>query len=610
MNQSPTLLIVLRSLNDGEWGLIQQKASSNQIRLIVLKDISFDESKFNGIEIIRIKEVDKVISDKELFENVKSLAHKSFGSQGKLINLLQHYSEFNPWYAIKSPLQKASLGAFQLYNQLISINNEIENAKEVIVYSKIDISICFPNRPINFILSDEPQKNGSIQIKYFLVLVSRALIGYFKPIKKGKIWLVNSNLTKQKMYNLEGTELIDGDPFLGYLEDEIGNQDNFQNILVLKNPGAYVLPSIKDCISPYSNIENHTFFEANLLSISGFRAALVGMGYRSDLKRKLATTLINATGFDRFLIKRLLTYSSSMMLSLARYLIARRLIEKYKPMSIVGDDEFTLLKFPIFQAARRLGVDTYAIQHGGISLNNINYSFLEEDMEQGPLPTKTMVWGEMTANQLMDKSIYKQEELAIVGQLRTDVIPALLSKSQKTRLSDKMTVVFASQPLPHNPELRERMFIDFIELNKRLVNQKVFWKPHPNEKKDITSMLAKAEAEGVKIDVFEGDLYGLLSISDVLITNYSTVGSEAIYFDLDLLVLDYTADDGAGYIQNGVGYLCRSVDELETALKALDDGRQLVVPEKRKEYLSQRAYKIDGDVRHRMIDVVKAGIGN
>ena len=196
--------------------------------------------------------------------------------------------------------------------------------------------------------------------------------------------------------------------------------------------------------------------------------------------------------------------------------------------------------------------------------------------------------------------------MKIVGQLRTDVIPALKAKRKGVISTSKKTIVFASQPLPHNLDLRERMFTDFIELNKRCEDHIIYWKPHPNERSDIPRLLEKASKEGVQIAVFEGDLYGLLSTSDALITNYSTVGSEAIYFDLELLVFDYTATDGAGYVQNGVGHLCKSLNDLEMALNVMASGQHLIDPFNRQTYRTKRAYKIDGQVRFRMLKEIQA----
>ena len=180
----------------------------------------------------------------------------------------------------------------------------------------------------------------------------------------------------------------------------------------------------------------------------------------------------------------------------------------------------------------------------------------------------------------------------------------LLAKKEVRYNDGIKIIVFASQPLPHAKDLRERMFDDFIELNKRFNDQIIYWKPHPNERNDIPGFLEKARKAGVNIKVFEGDLYGLLAAADTLITNYSTVGSEAIYFDLELLVLDYSAYDSAGYVREGVGQLCRSFDELETSMNSLIQGKQLIESINRQTYRNNRAYKIDGLVRHRMMKVI------
>lgn len=606
MNDKTSLIIVLRNLAPIEIESIKQKSATGKISVFVFNNQEQFNSVTDGVDVIHNTPPDSAKSDKELFESIKQLAYRTFGGKRPLIDLFTYGGEFNPWFAIKSPLQKATIIAHQEYAMIESIGQPFELSQNVLVFSRTDLSVCYPLKRIDFHQQKTGNRPKTLRIKYLLVFLSRALFGLGRGIKKGKIWVVNSNLTKQKMFNLEGSKLIDGDPFLGYFEDEVDSNYDFQNILMLKNPGAYALPSYQHCIVPYSNISNYSFFESKVLSISGFRAYKKALQYKKYLQSMLFESLSKAEGFERYFIQRLIKYSSSLMLSAIRYELSKQLFEKYKPKSIVGDDEFTLLKYPLFQAAKNAKIPSYAIQHGGISLTNINYSFLKEDISFGPLPSKTLVWGEMTASQLIKSSIYNVDDLKIVGQLRTDVIPALKAKKKSTVSTSKKTIVFASQPLPHNLDLRERMFTDFIELNKRCKDHAIYWKPHPNEISDIPRLLEKASNEGVQIIVFEGDLYGLLSTSDALITNYSTVGSEAIYFDLELLVFDYTGTDGAGYIRNGVGHLCKSVNDLQMAINTMASGQHLIDPLNRQTYRAKRAYKIDGQVRFRMLKEIQA----
>ena len=604
MSKETTLIIALRALDSNEEEFILQRSLTSEVILADSSNYTRNLINLKCAGRVTIDSIDSTMTDRALFDNVKKLAHRSFYNDLKLVDLLSYQDEFYPWFAIKSPLQKACLSAYQEFSTLSSLGNDWELSHHVIVFSNSDLSDCFPSKKVQFILSGESKKHSNNR-KYFLVLLLRAFKGFFRPIRKHKHWLINSNLTRQKIYNLAGTHLIQGDPFLGYLEDEVGVDDGFQNLLMLKNPGAYILPPLAHCIAPYSNIKNHAFFESSLVSYRGWQSYNIAKKYKTDIQVNLGRALGNAQGFDRYLLRKLSAYAPTLMLSVIRYELAKKLIDKHKPNSVGGDDEFTLLKFPVFQAAKNAGIPTYAIQHGGISLNNINYSFVMEDSIYKPLPTKTMVWGEMTADQLTEKSIYSKDEIHLVGQLRTDVITALLSNKSERNKSEKKTIVFASQPLPHDPQLRRKMFDDFIELHRRFKEQNILWKPHPNERKDIPKFVADGRNKGVEIRVFEGDLYGLLANADALITNYSTVGSEAIYFDLELLILDYSANDSAGYVRNGVGHLCRNVNELEQAVDALIQNRKIVDPNNRQTYRERRAYKIDGRVRHRMIKLIK-----
>ncbi len=607
MSQETNVIVVLRELDPSEFAFIQALSYGGLVKLYSIIEIEALKDESKSIEIIQVDSYDQALSDRELFDVVKGFGHKKYPGTGEsIIKSLGYKNEFYPWYALKSPMQKSSLKAHFEYKTLKLILDQFVCTSDVHVYSEMDLSICFDSKSLSW--HTKANRGGAKREsrKYFLTLLIRAFMGLFRRYKKNKIWIVNSNLTRQSMFELDGKSMTEGDPFLGYLEDEIGHDNSFQNILILKNPGAYKLPGLLQSIRPYHNIQNHVFFESKLVSLQGLLFYLEARKYKGAIKYSLMEAFNSAQGFDRFLIRRLQSYSSTLMLCAIRYEIAKSLIAKYRPRAIGGDDEFTLLKFPLFQAARCLEVPTYAIQHGGISLNNINYSFVKDDQRFNPLSTKTLVWGEMTAKQLCTNSIYQENQIVVVGQIRTDVIPALKSNKIEAFNSEVKTIVFASQPLPHDQDLRNQMFADFVQLNKVFTGQNILWKPHPNERLDIEKFQAIAEESGVTISIYEGDLYGLLAQSDVLITNYSTVGSEAVYFDKELLVLDYSGNDSAGYVKNGVGHLCKDFTELESALKSIIQGETISKQEMRQTYKAQRAYKIDGNVRFRIIDVINA----
>lgn len=546
-------------------------------------------------ELITLKDYSK-----DLFSLVKDYSRDKKFRNGKSISeLLAFDEEFYPWYVLRNPLFKSGILAFNEYRFLNSImKNDHESQK--LVFTNFDLASCFKAGNFRFIKSSSKSQFKTEKWKYLMVLFGRVILSLFKPFKTNKIWLLNSNLTRQDIFDLKTETKVFGDPFLGYLEDEISVNPDFLSVLILKNPGAYRLPKFLHAVLPYNNIRQYAYFERQLISALSITGFLKATRYSKRIVHDLDNIQKEVSGFDQYIISRIKGYVPILKLTVWRYILSKAMIEKYKPLALGGDDEFTLLKYPMFMAAKKLQIPTFAIQHGGISRNNLNYTFNAEDIRHDPLPNKTMVWGEMTANQLIQHSIYSHDQIDIVGQLRTDAIPQLMAKRNRN-LSDSKTIVFASQPLPHDQHTRYRMLHDFFKLIKDFKEHNLVWKPHPNEKKDIPSILKLAEEEGCKLVVSEDDLYMLLSSSDAVITGYSTVGSEAVYFGLDLIVLDYSGADNAGYIAEGVGYHCSNYLEMKKAISSVISGEALCNSSKKHTYTQKRAYIIDGNVRSRIV---------
>ncbi|MDA9267645.1 hypothetical protein N9P66_04660, partial [Salibacteraceae bacterium] len=167
-------------------------------------------------------------------------------------------------------------------------------------------------------------------------------------------------------------------------------------------------------------------------------------------------------------------------------------------------------------------------------------------------------------------------------------------------------VLFASQPIYHQPEIRKRLLMDVLTLQKNHPSLRVIIKLHPNEKNDMSFFEGIAKEVGVKPEIRFDDLYGLLAVTDIMITYYSTAGAEALYFNKELLVVDYNGIDSANYIKDGVARHCEDYNTLEETVKSVIDGNAKDISETRKNYLNRRVYSIDGNSRFRVIEGIRA----
>ena len=158
---------------------------------------------------------------------------------------------------------------------------------------------------------------------------------------------------------------------------------------------------------------------------------------------------------------------------------------------------------------------------------------------------------------------------------------------------------------PADSELKERQLNDFLALCKALKGERFVIKPHPNEaeidkyRKLVTSGLYP------NLELYEGELYFLLASSKIVITYYSTVGLEAIYFNKELITLDHQERDFQGYSKAAIAHNVLDGKQLiATAINILK-GDLTSNQELKRKFVEERAYKIDGKVTERVLENIE-----
>jgi CDP-glycerol glycerophosphotransferase (TagB/SpsB family) len=197
----------------------------------------------------------------------------------------------------------------------------------------------------------------------------------------------------------------------------------------------------------------------------------------------------------------------------------------------------------------------------------------------------------------------------IAGQVRTDIIPKLLEQNKTLKLpfnyQSKKLVVFASQP-QLDPKLRKQAALDVYKSVKQLSDILLVVKLHPAEKNDFEyyrDIANEAGCNNYQI-ILNVDLYLLLSKTDVLITCFSTVGAEAVYFKKPLITLDHLDEDLLNYHQEGVALKATNDEELKKCLEKTLDPDYKLDQDAYRQYVKKYAYKIDGQVSNRILDFI------
>ncbi|MEZ4720769.1 MAG: hypothetical protein R2813_02710 [Flavobacteriales bacterium] len=534
-----------------------------------------------------------------------------------LIDKLSPYHGFHPWYLIKHKLVHDGIAVFQEYKLVELCLEHLGSEASLIVHSTHLSDFERENVRVsnNTAQSDKRFSLGG-KVKYGLIFLLRACMGVFAKAPRQKHVFLNGTTNPQPIYELSGQGINRmGDFYFGYLQDEIGKDKAYHNLMVLKNYGASVQPNFSKWVKPLSNIRFYSYFESSLVGYLIINPLSLIQAFRrqKELHKWLSVRITQSIGYEKALLKQIRNQLSHISLAGIRYEAALRLLKRMSPKTVGCDDEWIHSKYPIIAAAKKLGIPTYGLQHGGISAMNANYSFTEQDLPYDPFPDLTMIWGEHTFTRLCRESSYPKHRVKMVGQVRTDVIPVLKAMPREKLISgitdDRKVILFLSQPIYHLPEIRQKMFRDVFQLQKDLSDYSVIVKPHPNESKDVEMIKSIAREVGVEADMRFDDLYGLLAGCDAAITFYSTAGAEAVYFDKELIVLDYNKVDSARYVAEGVGHPCATYDELKSTVSGLFSGKLPNLSSNRAEYRSKRLVAIDGRTRFRIIDAIEE-LGN
>lgn len=273
-------------------------------------------------------------------------------------------------------------------------------------------------------------------------------------------------------------------------------------------------------------------------------------------------------------------------------------------------DEHSLRVKSILESAAEEGLMTYAIQHGVIHKFHHSYVYLKNDHNYLYTPNKTFTFGSQAADVLIKHGNFPVEKVQVSGQLRTDIIPILKNSPQNSKaldnISNKPVILYASQPeVPSNDSMqRDLINTDFFRLSKDFPQYHFVLKPHPREvNHQYFHNIAKSV--GTKnYQIFTDDLYLLLSKAAVVITNNSTVGAEAIYFDKPLLVMDYSKLDPVDYIKEGVGIPAHNYLETKSSLPKIINGELRCDPEVCENYRLKYTGTIDGKVSQRILNTI------
>ena len=481
----------------------------------------------------------------------------------------------------------------------------------------------------NKLLANNPQLTGKIvpSVKpeekagtsyrglfgYSLFFISRIMFGLFynKNVKNKKHLLID-HAQKQTCFNFTSLKPKKDNYNLDYLFDRIDDDFGILDEIEIIKPSA-IQSSLFKKYNFFKNRKRNYFFSENILL-----RELISKG---SIKRRKnnAIKLLNiysqiASHVDdpvqKMILSSLRSLHQSSLYYLFKYRAYQRFFKKHRFQTVSSIDENSPRIKTILDAAKSIGIKTVGIQHGAIHNLHPAYMFTNRDKKRKIATDYTLVWGVLWKKILMEEGNYPDNSVFITGQIRTDIIPKLREQfetaEQKIVQPGKKSLLFASQP-QRDPQLRKQAAEDVFITAKTIDNVHLTVKLHPAEKNDFDYYSKIARSVGcTNYDIiYHAELYELLAIADIVITCFSTVGAEAIYFDKPLVILDHLMQDIQNYHKEGIAFQARNSKELVLIVKDILGGNKRIDKEAYTRYVKKVAYKVDGKAGERAVKFIK-----
>jgi len=559
------------------------------------------------------------------FRKVVDFGHQ-FINDKKIIKWLS-FNGGSFWYYIRFTLYYRYLYQVVEIEKVIQVLRSIKEHK----YQVDKLIIFTTTRNISLILPDDLnsevivppdtfKKQYRVILLYVMAFLIRALMSVIKIpqlLNSAKYVILANADIEEPVFSVTKKKLVKGDSSIEYLLEHTYNDKEFL-FLSEKLPPALANKAIEKAgfkwHYPINKFKKKTcnyelFLLLGLLNpFNYFRI--------KKFKKKLTVFEKEAKGQftnwnDQLMLHCICALRNMMLLALFRECCAKVFLKVVKCKAIIAAGEHNMTFRTIMEVAKKNKIKTFGIQHGIIHSYHMLYYYVEKDKEYSPWPDITLLWGKQWQEFLTSVSSYPESATKILGQIRTDIIPVLKNISKNEVLNEldnnKPLILYISQSSAQGQEAtRKQVTTDFFKLTKKYKDYQFIIKPHPGELDFDYFYRIASEIETNNYKIVTQDLYKLLTISDLVIIFTSTVGTEAVYFEKDLIVIDYYDNDLAGYVKDKIAFKASNYEELELLVGEIIKGNKKINSEFQKEFIANKAYKIDGKVTQRYVDFIKA----
>ena len=511
-----------------------------------------------------------------------------------------HYHKFRVYFAVRN-----------LMYFLKPIEHHFSSFKDHLWYVSSEakpLQNLYPDVDFRFPATKTKAKINFGNILSYLVLIKYRFLNYLFTAKKHPEYLLYLTENYSTMLDKQTLKTTSGHNVLEYLIS--GLDDRFALLTEVLMPKLKGKSDYTFSWNQYQSLWNESpkiFIEGILIS------GLLKRRVRKSAKKAQQNILLAHSRVSEVKLSKIqkLTFEVFQSLDkssgfyLYRYFAARNYFKDSGIKAVIASDENSPLTKSILDAAKFYGIKIIGLQHG--TMHDLHPAFLytPNDRRNRIMPDLTLTWGSNWEEYLIEKGNYPKESVVSVGQIRTDIIPALLLSEKQKPAHQTLRIVFASQP-QRDPELRYQAAYDVFKAARTFPNTNLIVKMHHREFADSAYYEAIAKEAGCTNYVLDttSDLYQLIASCDVLITCFSTVGAETIYFYKPLIILDHLKQDIQGYAAEGVAFQATDADSLASILSGILGGKLKVDRAKYDSFIQKYAFRIDGKVAERCIKAI------
>lgn len=516
-----------------------------------------------------------------------------------------HYHKYRAYFQVREQLYEVEMVqqlASQYSNLYVYSNSGFASALEL--PSNVTVVAQSGN-------SKKPKAYTTL-IRYAAFIVFRGLKSMLKAKPKNKHILIDKGI---KQFSLDGQKLAISKSNI-YLNNVFTAADS--NFCIITDTDIPSLEkggfSAKNHPAPKGNSGVTIFWGEYILLKALLSPKTWSKAKRIENEVKAIALRVRSSvthPYDKLLANHLVQYSFSNKAYILKNLAWSQFLESYPAKSITSIDENSPMVLAIFDAAKVKGIARIAVQHGTIHQQHPAYVHSPGDAGRDVFPTLTLAWGKSWCEFLTSKACYPSSLVRVTGQQRTDIIPILEANKNKVEtllgFKHENAVMFASQP-QQDETLRRRAAEDVFFAAKSNPSILMVVKLHPRESDDVEYYHSIAKEIGCTnyLLTIKTDLYALLSYSKVVITCFSTVGTEAVYFNKPLIILDHLKADVLGLVREGLATQTTNATELSSAINAFIKGDASINSQAFTHYIEQYAYKIDGNTSQRIVSEIKS----